>query len=54
MATTIRNNNQHVKISHITSKVSAVCRVQQYLIVIKFHVAKLRSVAEKSGTGTKG
>ena len=47
MATNSFNNNQHVKISLITWKVSAVCTVQQSPNVIKFHEAKLRPVSEK-------
>jgi len=45
VATDFFNNNQHVKISLITLKVSAVCTVQQYPNVIKFHEAKLRPVS---------
>jgi len=42
MATNFFNNSQHVNISLITLKVSAVCTVQDYPNVIKFHEAKLR------------
>jgi len=42
------------KISLIALRVSAVCTVQQYPNVQKFHEAKLRPVSEKSGTRTKG
>jgi len=35
------NNNQHVKISLFTSEVSAVCTVQHYPAVTKFHDVKL-------------
>ena len=41
VATNFLNNNQHVKVSLITLKVSAVWTVQQYPNVIKFHGAKL-------------
>ena len=47
MAPNSFNNNQHVKISLITLKVSAVCTVQQCSNVAKFHEAKLRPVSEK-------
>jgi len=40
------NNNQHVKISLITLKVSAVCTVQKYPNVIKFQKAKLKPISE--------
>ena len=53
MATNFSNNSQHVKISLITLKVSAVCTVQQYHNVIKFHEAKLRPVSEKCATRKK-
>jgi len=36
--------NCYVKISLINSKVSAICTVQQYPNVIKFHEGKLRPV----------
>jgi len=39
-------NNQHVKISLITLKVSPVCTVQHYPNVTTFHEAKLRPVSE--------
>ena len=47
------NNNQHVKISLFTSEVSAVCTVQHYPAVTKFHDVKLMPVSEKSGERTK-
>ena len=46
MTTNVFNHNQHVKISLITLKVSAVYTVQQYPKVIKFHEAKLKPVSE--------
>jgi len=42
------NNTQHVRISLINLKVSAVCTFQHCPNVIKFHEAKLRPVSEKS------
>jgi len=39
-----RGSNCYVKISLINLKVSAICTVQQYPNVIKFHEAKLRPV----------
>jgi len=39
-----RGSNCYVKISLINLKVSAICTVQQYPNVIKFHKAKLRPV----------
>jgi len=41
VATNFSKNNQHVKISLITLKVSAACTVQQCSNVIKFHEAIL-------------
>jgi len=54
VTTNFFNNNQYVKISLVTLKVSAVCAVQQYHNVIKFHEAKLRPVSETSGTRKTG
>jgi len=39
-----RGTNCYVKISLINLKLSAICTVQQYLNVIKFHEGKLRPV----------
>jgi len=39
-----RGTNNYVKISLISLKVSAICTVQQYPNVIKFHEGKLRPV----------
>jgi len=39
-----RGTNGYVKISLINLKVSAICTVQQYPNVIKFHEGKLRAV----------
>ena len=39
-----RGTNCYVKISLINLKVSAICTVQQYPNVIKFHEGKLRPV----------
>ena len=54
VATNFFNNNQHVKTSLITLKVSAVCTVQQHPNSKNLHEATLRPVSEKSGTRTKG
>jgi len=40
----LRGTNCSVKISLINLKVSAICTVQQYPNVIKFHEGKLRTV----------
>jgi len=42
-----RSTNCYVKISLINFKVSAICTVQQYPNVIKFHECKLRPVQDK-------
>jgi len=39
-----RGTNCYVKISLISLKVSAICTLQQYPNVIKFHEGKLRPV----------
>ena len=39
-----QGTNCYVKISLISLKVSAICTVQQYPNVIKFHESKLRPV----------
>jgi len=43
-----RGTNFYVKVSFISLKVSAICTVQQYLDVIKFHEGKLRPVYDKT------
>ena len=42
-----RGTNCYVKISLTNLKVSAICRVQQYSNVIKFHEGKLRPVEDQ-------
>jgi len=39
-----RGTNYYVKISLISLKVSAICKVQQYSNVIRFHEGKLKPV----------
>ena len=46
MTTNYFNNSQHVNISLITLKVSAVCTVQ-YPNVVKFHEAKIEACLRK-------